>query len=173
MLLQPFKTRQIYLDEVPESFHGMVCTIYVLELEKDHFYIGKTTKNIEERINEHLSPDMFRSVEWVRKYKPIRILQILHNCDSLDEDKYTKKYMSYYGIDRVRGGTYTQLILPDQKRLCLEDELRSASGSCFRCGKNDGHFAKECKGFFEESDAVPDSSEDDFIYISSGEENSD
>lgn len=51
--------------------------------------------------------------------------------------------MKKYGINKVRGGTYTQLELPDYRMKALEKELCSASNLCFRCNRQ-GHFASQC-----------------------------
>lgn len=51
--------------------------------------------------------------------------------------------MEMYGIDNVRGGSYTKIKLDDYQLRALELELRTAKDLCFRCGKP-GHFALEC-----------------------------
>ena len=50
-------------------------------------------------VNEH--------IPWIQKYKPIRILYVIYDCDKYDEDKYTRKYMDDYGLDNVRGGSFS------------------------------------------------------------------
>ena len=42
-----------------------------------------------------------------RKIKHIEIIEVIPDCDLYDEDKYTRKYMDTFGIDNVRGGSYT------------------------------------------------------------------
>jgi hypothetical protein len=70
-------------------------------------------------------------------------VEIKEEADEFDEDKYTKMYMKKYGIDNVRGGTYTQLVLPDYLRMAIEKELCSAQDLCFRCNRS-GHFVNHC-----------------------------
>jgi hypothetical protein len=60
-----------------------------------------------------------------------------------DEDKYVKKYMSIYGLDAVRGGSYSQMVLGSEQKRAIESELRTAEGACMRCGRM-GHFAETC-----------------------------
>ncbi len=51
--------------------------------------------------------------------------------------------MEIYGIDKVRGGSYSQIELSKFQIECLEKEISHAQGKCFRCGRF-GHFAKNC-----------------------------
>jgi hypothetical protein len=67
----------------------------------------------------------------------------MENCDRFDEDKITKIYMSKYGIENVRGGTYTQITLLNYLLKTLEKELLSSTDKCYRCGRG-GHFSKDC-----------------------------
>ena len=115
-------------------------TIYVLLCEKNRYYIGKTDRPLQYRIEEHFNKN---GSEWTKKYRPIKVVEQIPNADEFDEDKYTKKYMKKYGVDNVRGGTYTQLILPDYSIRALDNELCSASDLCFRCNRK-GHFANQC-----------------------------
>ena len=115
-------------------------TIYVLKCRNNRYYVGKTNRLLEDRISEHFASN---GSEWTKRYTPIEVIETKTDADEFDEDKYTKKYMKLYGIDRVRGGSYTQLVLPEYSVLALEKELCSASDLCFRC-KRPGHFAGQC-----------------------------
>ncbi len=73
--------------------------IYVLQLEQNKYYIGKTSQP-DIRIDSHFKSS---GSMWTKKYKPIKILELIENCDNYDEDKYTIIYMIKYGIPFVRG----------------------------------------------------------------------
>ena len=60
--------------------------IYILELENKKYYVGKTT-NPNFRIESHFNSN---GSYWTKKYKPIRLYQLIPNCDDYDEDKYTR-----------------------------------------------------------------------------------
>ena len=59
--------------------------VYVLELEHGKYYVGKTT-NVPRRFKQHLSGS---SSIWTRMFRPIRIINIIHECDGLDAVSYT------------------------------------------------------------------------------------
>lgn len=116
--------------------------IYALLLESNKFYIGKTSRieGVNLRFHEHLTG---RGSEWTKKFKPISIIES-YDCDSsFEEDVLTKKYMMTYGIQNVRGGSYTKIELEDWQVMSLDHEFKSVSDKCFKCGKS-GHFANEC-----------------------------
>jgi hypothetical protein len=113
--------------------------VYILKLQHDKYYIGKTT-NIKNRIKNHYSG---KGSAWTRKYKPIKVVEIKECCDNFDEDKYTKMYMSIYGIDNVRGGSYCQVKLDKCSVELIEKEIQTSNDSCFRCNKK-GHFVNSC-----------------------------
>ena len=115
-------------------------TIYVLKLQNKKYYVGKTQKDVNIRFQEHLSGN---GSEFTKLYKPIKILEIYKNCDNFDEDKYTKVYMQKYGIDNVRGGSYTSIELSETDLLALQKELKSSKDACYKCGKT-GHFVNNC-----------------------------
>ena len=114
--------------------------IYVMQLQNDKYYIGKTS-NPHFRFDNHFAHN---GSEWTKLHKPIKILELIPNCDDYDEDKYTYKYMDKYGIDNVRGGSYTTPILDAITKNQLIKISNSINNRCFTCGKADGHFAKDC-----------------------------
>ena len=118
--------------------------IYVLLLNDNCYYIGKTTKNVEERFNEHMKG----SAAWTMLHRPIKIIETLNTTNSMEEDIVTKKYMLKYGIEYVRGGSYTKITLDDWMIQALKHEFSSIDNCCYKC-KKPGHFAKECYNLIE------------------------
>jgi hypothetical protein len=119
--------------------------IYVLKLEQDKYYIGKTD-NPNIRLENHFSSN---GSEWTKLYKPLKIIEIIPNCDNYDEDKYTKIYMDKYGIDNVRGGIYVQIELSEDIIKFLKLSSNGSNDRCFNCGLK-GHFIKDCKKKYED-----------------------
>jgi len=113
--------------------------IYILKCENDKYYIGKT-KNYQYRFEQHKNGI---GSHWTRLHKPCKILKIIPCHDCFDEDKYTKIYMLKYGIDNVRGGSYTQETISDSCREFIEKEFITAQDLCYICKQN-GHFANNC-----------------------------
>jgi hypothetical protein len=121
--------------------------IYVLKLQKGKYYVGKTS-NPQFRLESHFNHN---GSEWTKIYKPTKIIELISNCDDYDEDKYTKIYMDRYGIENVRGGSYTSIQLDTSTKKQLIKISNSTNNRCFQCGKS-GHFAKDCYKNEEDDD---------------------
>ena len=113
--------------------------IYVLRLEDDKYYIGKTINPLT-RIEDHMKA---RGSVWTKKYKPVEIIEILKQQDDYDEDKITFKYMKDKGIDNVRGGSFCQITLNEANIETIKLMIFGASDKCFNCGSDD-HFVSKC-----------------------------
>lgn len=122
------------------EFNAMSTTnIYVLRLQGGNFYIGKSS-HVMERYQEHLNG---YGSSWTKKYKPVGVDKIIEKVSPFEEDKITKEYMSKYGIEKVRGGTYVQDRLDDVQIEALKREIWGAKDLCTTCGRK-GHFAADC-----------------------------
>ncbi len=114
--------------------------LYILKCENNKYYVGTTTLNTTTRLTQHMSG---RGSAWTKKHPPLWIEKEITNCDKYDEDKWTKIYMDKYGIDNVRGGSYSQISLPNNMINLLEREVNHANQNCLSCGKK-GHFINRC-----------------------------
>ena len=113
--------------------------IYILLLEQNKYYVGKTD-NPRFRIKSHFKEN---GSAWTKKYSPLKLLELIPNCDNFDEDKYTKIYMNKYGINNVRGGSFCQIELDKRTYEILQKMIFSATDKCYLCGK-EGHFIDKC-----------------------------
>ena len=120
--------------------------IYILRLAEGKYYVGKSD-NVLTRLQQHMNGN---GSAWTQKYKPVALEKTMENVSPFDEDKITKEYMSKYGIDNVRGGSYVQIELSKFHLDALKMELWSTKDLCTRCGRA-GHFIKDC---YAKSDAL-------------------
>ena len=112
--------------------------IYVLQLEENKFYVGKT-ETPDKRLNCHKSGN---GSAWTKKYKPIKTIELFEG-DKYDDDKYVFKYMDKYGIENVRGGSFSKVNLTKIQLACLEHINKASSDRCFKCNQP-GHFSSRC-----------------------------
>ena len=120
-----------------QSFSGL-SVIYVLLLEDNKYYIGKTN-DLERRISEH--EEGYGSA-WTETYRMIELLEVSPELSIYDEENKTREYMEIFGKDNVRGGLWVQMILPDW----MENPYllsRHREGRCARCGFSN-HFVLDC-----------------------------
>lgn len=106
--------------------------VYVLKLEDDKYYIGKTYKNLYDRVLEHSRGD---GAIWTKIHKPVEILDFKPNADRFDLDLTVKKYMDRYGISNVRGGTYSSPYLSSEKYNIIREELANANDTTYKYSK--------------------------------------
>ena len=113
--------------------------VYIIQLEYNRFYVG-TTCNPQFSMSRHFNA---AGTPWTSKYAPIKIIEFIPDCDEYDEDKYVRKYMANHGIDRVRGGSFWDEVLPDAMRCMLEDMKHASETACSKCGQS-GHLIRNC-----------------------------
>jgi hypothetical protein len=114
-------------------------SVYVLSLENNKFYVG-ISSNVQRRWLQHKEGV---GALWTRLHKPIKIVTVSRNASSFEEDKLTKLYMSTYGIQNVRGGSYVSITLSNDEIRAIKKELLFASNRCIRC-EAVGHYVKNC-----------------------------
>jgi predicted GIY-YIG superfamily endonuclease len=106
-----------------------MCIIYFLQLEEGKYYVGKTTRSVHVRVKEH---DAGNGAAWTRRYSPIRVLDSFNTDDDDAENKEVRRRMEQFGIDNVRGGSYSQIKLSTNQMERLQRDIRPASNQCLR-----------------------------------------
>ena len=132
--------------------------IYVLRLQGGRYYIGKSD-NVMNRYQQHLNGS---GSAWTRKYTPVSLEKTITNVSPFEEDKITKEYMSKYGIDKVRGGSYVEMELSEFHMDALKMEIWGAKDLCTKCGRK-GHWAKDCYAKTDASGNKIEYEEDDTV----------
>lgn len=103
--------------------------VYVLELEHDCYFVGRTILReftLDDIVQKTIHP---MSRDWLVAHRPLKVLVVYPNSTSFDEDKYVKMFMKYYGVENVRGGSYSSILLDPNAKKFIENEIRYAEWS--------------------------------------------
>ena len=96
--------------------------IYVLKLIEDRYYVGRTT-NILNRIEQHFTG--YGGAIYKKKYKPIKVIEIIEELSKEDERNKTVEMMIKYGWEKVRGACWCSLEIkkPNYKKKYVKKEI--------------------------------------------------
>lgn len=113
--------------------------VYILKLIHNKYYVGRTEFIIKRILNHFKLTGSY----WTKKYDPISVINIVDNCDKYDEDKYTIQMMDKYGINNVRGGTFSNTKLSCNQIQTIIKMINNANDRCFVCFED--HFVTRCR----------------------------
>jgi hypothetical protein len=123
--------------------------LYILELEQNKFFIGEITSISKEELEIYFKEILYNCDDnnvkvWLEKYNPIDVLDSFEIMDKYDVDTYVYKYMYQYGIDNVRGGSFTETDLSTENIIIINHMIKKYGNEvCMICNEND-HVAKNC-----------------------------
>ena len=122
---------------MPETY------IYTLQLDEGFYYVV-SSKNVQARFQQHLQGN---GSAWTRLHRPIRIDTCVPcgkgETPGLKEDSCVKELMIHHGMEKVRGGQYSNCQLSEAQEHELTRTIRHAANHCLQCGR-EGHYAKNC-----------------------------
>ena len=112
-------------------------SIYILRLQQGKYWVGYTTELI-------CSIKAFIDLnDWVVAYKPESIYKIIP-AKAYRLDYEVKELMADAGIDNVRGGSWSDSVLPTSVIRTLTTEIiGNPDKICFMCQKQ-GHYVQDC-----------------------------
>jgi predicted GIY-YIG superfamily endonuclease len=123
--------------------------VYVLALEQDRFYVGKTTRPLDERLREHFSKG---NMKWTRQYPLVGTLPPLTYVNDLEswERAETLERIWLHGAARVRGWQYTSTNYTEADRSSIVTQICERKDLCRKCG-NTGHLYSDCKRHYKKA----------------------
>jgi hypothetical protein len=101
--------------------------IYVLKLQQNKIFIYFG----EMKPNKQIMKEAEIYYDYLKKYKPLSVTEVLLLTNYLDIDKTVKQYICIYGPDNVRGGSYIDEQLPDYLKKTLKKEIQFANREYF------------------------------------------
>jgi len=82
--------------------------LFIIKCQKEKYYLGLSNSFVAiffKHFENHLN------IPWLTIYKPMELLYIEHFFDIEKLNKKTIHYMYIYGIENVRGGCYSNVLL--------------------------------------------------------------
>ena len=102
-----------------------MIVVFCLQFEK--FFVYSCSQKPKSDSELMLEAELY--YDYLKKYKPICIVKRYEKHDGLDIDKYVKLFMLDYGVDYVRGGSYSEEVLSDSQLNTLLREFDTVSTS--------------------------------------------
>lgn len=93
--------------------------IYVLELVEERYYVGRTC-NFIQRMEEHFTGE---GSIYTKKYKPIKIIEVIEEKTKYDERDKTLEYMDMYDWKKVRGYAWCSIELTKKPKITNIDKI--------------------------------------------------
>jgi hypothetical protein len=110
-------------------YFSTLYTVYALELSHKKWFIYVSS--------EHDIKDVYLKSqlqhEYIANHLPILSYNSTNIHDVLDIDYFVKKYMRMYGINNVRGGSYSNEILSSNTKEVLEKEINASFNDYNKC----------------------------------------
>ncbi len=110
-----FKNKKfLKIEEVPEQIYIIEYTLYVLLLDDEALYVGRTERDFAIRLKEHISGhgSEFTGAYRFGEIKPILTFSYKSNDRYLDiETNLAFSLMKVFGYKNVRGGTFNKVVM--------------------------------------------------------------
>ena len=103
-------------------------SIILLELEHGKFFVtaGGDPEKVVDEYREGLGP------VWTKIHRPVRIREVIQMAVPTELDQHVRRWMLHYGVENVRGGSWSDVRLTDKDRQVLCGELTQQRG-CVVC----------------------------------------
>lgn len=120
--------------------NNVMPTVFILQCEDGYYFIGQTRREYYADLDKHFKGEVHG---WTQAHKPVRLELLRYFCDHQDADVYTRAYMYRYGIDKVRGGSYSDCVLSITQLQEIQRLQHIDYINCDKCGMQ-GHTKQKC-----------------------------
>lgn len=103
------------------STDNINVTIYLLKLSKGKYYVGSTTKDIDDEYANHLSG---LGGEWTKLYPPVKVLEHFTTSPKF-LDLVITRAVNKYGIDNVRSCYFNAITLSEKHKKLYNNSPKS------------------------------------------------
>jgi rRNA processing protein Gar1 len=93
--------------------------VYIIQLEQDRYFVYESNEKYSRKIM--LECEIYHT--YPKQYKPIKILEKYEFKKIESVDSLVKEYMILYGIEYVRGGSYSDPILTKEQEKIINIEF--------------------------------------------------
>ena len=93
--------------------------IYILLLENNNYYIGESS-NFIQSYQQHIDK---RSADWTKLHRTVTISKVIQQTNEYTVNDCVIEYMKKYGIDKVRGGSFSDVVLSSEQLDLLSNYL--------------------------------------------------
>jgi len=95
--------------DLVDDHHFNKLYMYFISLEDEHLFLYTDFKKDYEQVMERC----LEKYDYVKLHKPQKVTFVMEIHDFYDVDKYVKMFMHMFGIDKTRGGSYTNIELSE------------------------------------------------------------
>ncbi len=110
--------------------------VVVCQLKNENYFVGRTS------VAEAQALDYFNTNPLLYENPAIKILRIYYNITRFNEDTIVLDLMNKYGVERVRGGSYSANIFDDVTRQNLINLTKTCY--CYICDVENKHSTFDC-----------------------------
>lgn len=96
--------------------------MYYISLEDEYLFLHTDFKKDYNKVIE----ECLAKYDYVKLHKPQKVIFVMEIHDFYDVDKYVKMFMHMFGIEKTRGGSYTDIVLKDAFLETIEHEKEIA-----------------------------------------------
>ena len=120
--------------------------IYEIQLEDGYWYIGRTGKALADRISTHYRKE---GAVWTKLHPVVCVTKAIVG-NKYQEDIFFFEAVENYGIDRIRGGTWCNVVLSPEDNRLINARIFSANFATkpkpiySRCGRSNHTDAGKC-----------------------------
>lgn len=115
----------IYTQVSPEApGPDKIYTVYVLLLQDGYFYVGKTASDFSQHVKTYFNTSgNFTGIDWLSLHPPVKPLFYCYTQNPSYDKNVFLSLVGMYGLDKIRGYTYTNIRLTEREKQKIKDEF--------------------------------------------------